>query len=354
MSRKPPYVMWRRRRAISASGGSANAAIARQHQERIAKQVGIGRAQLGAVGRRDQARAPHQLPRQALQRRRTRVGQAGQRQAREAKQRSVADRRRPARRRQPRRGSRGPSQHARRRSGAARIRRRSPGAGPHAGTPLRCEGPFDYAARPMTCASKRRLARGLWLAAALAVIGSPAAAADDGLSAAGAAVAESPLPVWPRGAPRLRLSRGDPLRRERLLRSARRACLLGAPAVLPRRAAVVRPGRRTGTCWSTCVSGSRPTSRALTSSPSCPAFATGSTPRQRLKFFATLQLAYDTTEQHNHALTGYDLAFHNSNGLMFEVMPNLGFYVQLGDTVGFVRWLRFEIDLGVGVQARFP
>jgi len=74
----------------------------------------------------------------------------------------------------------------------------------------------------------------------------------------------------------------------------------------------------------------------------------------RLKFFATLQLAYDTTEQHNRALTGYDLAFHNSNGLMWEVMPDLGFYAQLGDTVGFVRWLRFEIDLGVGVQARFP
>jgi hypothetical protein len=74
----------------------------------------------------------------------------------------------------------------------------------------------------------------------------------------------------------------------------------------------------------------------------------------RFKFFATLQLAYDTTEQHNHALTGYDLAFHNSNGLMFEVMPDLGFYAQLGDTVGLVRWLRFEIDLGVGVQARFP
>ena len=77
-------------------------------------------------------------------------------------------------------------------------------------------------------------------------------------------------------------------------------------------------------------------------------------PPSRLKFFATLQLAYDATEQHNRALTGYDLAFHNSNGLMFEVMRNLGFYAQLGDTIGFVRWLRFEVDLGAGVQARFP
>jgi hypothetical protein len=85
-----------------------------------------------------------------------------------------------------------------------------------------------------------------------------------------------------------------------------------------------------------------------------PGFRYWADPEARLKFFATLQLAYDTTEQHNHALTGYDLAFHNSNGVMFEVMPDLGFYAQFGDTVGFVRWLRFEIDLGAGVQARFP
>jgi len=85
-----------------------------------------------------------------------------------------------------------------------------------------------------------------------------------------------------------------------------------------------------------------------------PGFRYWADPEARLKFFATLQLAYDTTEQHNRSLTGYDLAFHNSNGLMFEVMPDLGFYAQFGDTVGFVRWLRFEIDLGLGVQARFP
>ena len=29
---------------------------------------------------------------------------------------------------------------------------------------------------------------------------------------------------------------------------------------------------------------------------------------------------------------------------MFEVMRNLGFYVQFGETLGFGRWLRFEID----------
>ena len=77
-------------------------------------------------------------------------------------------------------------------------------------------------------------------------------------------------------------------------------------------------------------------------------------PPQRLKFFTTLQVAFDFTEQHNRTLSGWDLAFHNSNGLMFEVMRDLGVYVQFSDTVGFVRWLRFEIDVGAGVQARFP
>jgi hypothetical protein len=29
-------------------------------------------------------------------------------------------------------------------------------------------------------------------------------------------------------------------------------------------------------------------------------------------------------------------------------------YLQFGETIGFVRWLRFDIDGGVGVQARLP
>ena len=60
------------------------------------------------------------------------------------------------------------------------------------------------------------------------------------------------------------------------------------------------------------------------------------------------------TAQPDPQLKGNDFGVRNSNGFMFEVMRNLGFYVQLGETVGFVRWLRFEIDGGVGVQARIP
>jgi hypothetical protein len=72
------------------------------------------------------------------------------------------------------------------------------------------------------------------------------------------------------------------------------------------------------------------------------------------KFFATVQVAYDTTAQHDPMIRNNDVAFRNSDGLMFEVMRNLGFYAQFGETIGFVRWLRIEIDVGLGVQARFP
>ena len=77
-------------------------------------------------------------------------------------------------------------------------------------------------------------------------------------------------------------------------------------------------------------------------------------PELQMKFFATIQVAYDTTPQHDAMITNNDVAFRNSNGLMYDVMRNFGFYFQLGETIGFVRWLRFEIDGGVGVQARFP
>jgi hypothetical protein len=77
-------------------------------------------------------------------------------------------------------------------------------------------------------------------------------------------------------------------------------------------------------------------------------------PELQAKFFATIQVAYDTTAQHNPALRNNDFALRNSNGFMYEIMRNLGVYLQFGETIGFVRWLRFEIDAGLGIQARLP
>jgi hypothetical protein len=72
------------------------------------------------------------------------------------------------------------------------------------------------------------------------------------------------------------------------------------------------------------------------------------------KFFATIQGVYDLNPQHTPGVKDYDFGVRNANGFMLEVMRNLGFYLQFGETLGFVRWLRFEVDGGIGVQARFP
>jgi hypothetical protein len=79
-------------------------------------------------------------------------------------------------------------------------------------------------------------------------------------------------------------------------------------------------------------------------------------PQDQWKFFTTVQVVYDATPQHQQGVLPHndDIAVRNSNGFMFEVMRNFGAYVQFGETIGFRRWLRFEIDAGVGVQARLP
>jgi hypothetical protein len=77
-------------------------------------------------------------------------------------------------------------------------------------------------------------------------------------------------------------------------------------------------------------------------------------PELPVKFYATIQGVFDATAQHNSMVKNNDFGIRNANGMMFEVMRNFGFYIQFGETLGFVRWLRFEIDGGAGVQARIP
>jgi hypothetical protein len=77
-------------------------------------------------------------------------------------------------------------------------------------------------------------------------------------------------------------------------------------------------------------------------------------PELGTKFYATVQGVFDATAQRNPMVKDNDFGIRNANGFMFEVMRNLGFYLQFGETLGFRRWLRFEIDAGAGVQARIP
>ena len=77
-------------------------------------------------------------------------------------------------------------------------------------------------------------------------------------------------------------------------------------------------------------------------------------PQSHVKFFTTIQLAYDASKQNTAALKSNDFGVRNSNGLMVEIMRNFGVYAQFGETLGFVRWLSFSVDAGIGVQARVP
>ncbi|MES1172319.1 MAG: hypothetical protein ABUL77_03695 [Bacteroidota bacterium] len=81
--------------------------------------------------------------------------------------------------------------------------------------------------------------------------------------------------------------------------------------------------------------------------------------QSRVKFFTTIQLAYDRSRQNSpagapHPVGDNDLGFRNSNGLMVEVMRNFGVYFQFGETIAFYRWMSFLVDAGIGVQARLP
>lgn len=72
-----------------------------------------------------------------------------------------------------------------------------------------------------------------------------------------------------------------------------------------------------------------------------------------LKFYTTVQALYDSTDYYGTVATS-DFGLRNANGLMYDVIRNVGFYAQFGESIGFRRWFRIEIDVGLGVQVRYP
>jgi hypothetical protein len=54
------------------------------------------------------------------------------------------------------------------------------------------------------------------------------------------------------------------------------------------------------------------------------------------------------------SLASTDLAGRPFGGLQLDFTKNVGAYLLGGVSVGFVRWLRFELDVSTGVQVRFP
>lgn len=73
------------------------------------------------------------------------------------------------------------------------------------------------------------------------------------------------------------------------------------------------------------------------------------------KLFTTAQLVFDFAGYKDGAGNdrGNDFGVRNTNGLWFDLEKAYGFYVYLGETATFSRWMRFELELGIGFQGRY-
>jgi hypothetical protein len=73
-----------------------------------------------------------------------------------------------------------------------------------------------------------------------------------------------------------------------------------------------------------------------------------------LKFYTTLQFVFDYADFTGTGVSNSDYGVRNANGLMYDPIRNVGFYVQFGETIGLARWFRIDLDVGLGAQVRFP
>lgn len=75
----------------------------------------------------------------------------------------------------------------------------------------------------------------------------------------------------------------------------------------------------------------------------------------KTKIFTTAQLVVDvaTYKSSNGADIGSDFGVRNLTGIWFDLDRAYGFYLYAGPTASFARWFRFELEGGIGIQARF-
>lgn len=69
------------------------------------------------------------------------------------------------------------------------------------------------------------------------------------------------------------------------------------------------------------------------------------------RFFSTAQFSIDLTDYH---IDGPDYGIRNQNGFQLDLHKTFGLYLYFGEIVSWKRWLRFEVEAGIGAQARFP
>ena len=74
----------------------------------------------------------------------------------------------------------------------------------------------------------------------------------------------------------------------------------------------------------------------------------------RSKLFTTAQVVLDLSGYRDAtgAKRGTDLGIRNLSGLWFDLSRLYGVYLYVGETASFARWLRFELEGGIGVSAR--
>ena len=73
----------------------------------------------------------------------------------------------------------------------------------------------------------------------------------------------------------------------------------------------------------------------------------------RWKFFVTVQLAIDFSEQLPDVPRA-DVGLRNTVGFQCDVHRLFGVWVQLGDTLAFRRYFSFALDAAIGLEVRFP
>jgi hypothetical protein len=74
------------------------------------------------------------------------------------------------------------------------------------------------------------------------------------------------------------------------------------------------------------------------------------------KLFTQAQLVIDFSSYQDSAGQGRgtDFGFRNLNGLWFDLHHAYGFYVFVGETLTFKRWLMGDLEAGIGIQGRYP
>jgi hypothetical protein len=75
-----------------------------------------------------------------------------------------------------------------------------------------------------------------------------------------------------------------------------------------------------------------------------------------MKFFSTAQIALDSTgyKDASNESRGVDFALRNANGIFLDFHDAYGAYVFFGEELEFKRWLEAGLELGVGIQGRYP